>query len=174
MIALPAYAKIRDRYCIAYFGPADDYVWEMALVRPYLEGVFAGTQVYLAHRDGLVLPFDRTLPRKNYRKEHFGAVEELACDMRTHPVEALLHRNGLEAPVVTAEARRQVDKFLPDGVLPTRSLKVRPDRPGVVGVECAEFVRLCWEGCRATLVDTGLGRGLLTRMFPFLEVIPPP
>ena len=57
MIPLPEYVKIKDNYCIAYFGFSKEYLVQLRLLRPCMEAAFPGIQIYLCSRDDLTYLF---------------------------------------------------------------------------------------------------------------------
>lgn len=51
MIPLPLYAKIKDRYCIGYFGKSEDTLLDLKKARPVIEKELPGIQVYICCDD---------------------------------------------------------------------------------------------------------------------------
>lgn len=98
---MPHYAKIKDRYCIAYFGSCNEYIVQLRLLRPIMERTFPGVQVYLACKDELLNTLlkneERTLGREDLRtrRKDFAYVRELVCDGQSHPVEEFMRESGM-------------------------------------------------------------------------------
>ena len=66
MIPLPLYAKIKDRYCIGYFGDSDNVIRQLKKARPLIEKELPGIQVYICCNDekvNILKNEDRVVPR---------------------------------------------------------------------------------------------------------------
>jgi len=46
-LPLPLYAKIKDRYCVAYFGNRDEVIQKLIKARPSIEKELPGIHVYI-------------------------------------------------------------------------------------------------------------------------------
>ena len=51
MIPLPLYAKIKDRYCIGYFGQTTETLLDLKKARPFIEKELPGIKVYICCND---------------------------------------------------------------------------------------------------------------------------
>lgn len=131
-VPLPHYAKIKDNYCIAYFGNSDEYLVQLKLLRPFMEKTFPGVQVYLACKDeafSWLAGSERCYNQTSFEKErlNFAYVRELTCNLRSgiHPVEEFLKESDvpcgpLSQPQEKWQSRQCV--LLTKGCSPTQSL----------------------------------------------------
>ena len=97
------YAKICNRYCIAYGGHCPEYLVQLRLLIPSLEKEFPDVQIHLAARDEFlylfkshkhVIPYSQV---KNKKRE-FGYVRELVTGSR-HPVWQLLKESDIKPSI---------------------------------------------------------------------------
>jgi hypothetical protein len=95
MIPLPEYVKIKDNYCIVYFGNCKEYIVQLRLLRPIMEKTFAGLQVYLACKDEYMYLLNnesKTLSASSLKtqKQKFAYIREIYTEINKHPVEELM------------------------------------------------------------------------------------
>jgi hypothetical protein len=128
MIPLSKYARVKNRYVVAYFGNADEYLSLLLHVRPFVEAELPGTQLYISCRDSswpVIAGHPRTLPASTLKetKDEYAYVRELRCDGQTHPVWTLLEESRIPTPrTPPAVEYGDLCVVCPDGALPTRSL----------------------------------------------------
>ena len=68
----PQYVKVKDRYCIHYVGPKDEYIDQLLQIRQAIEEDLPGIQVYLCCRAELSHLKERGhlfLESENYKDE---------------------------------------------------------------------------------------------------------
>lgn len=208
MIPLPEYAKIKDNYCVAYFGHSKDYIIQMRLVRPLIERELPGTKVFICCRDEFMYLLggqERVLPRSELQssRSKFAYVRELLCDMQSNPVDQLLAESEIPyceaATLQYAPADALLCRVFHFGQAPTRSLDGKElkrvlayaqDRfPGrmpvemggkvshgewVLGVECEATWEAASRGLPVTLLRTGFGENMFSKLFPKCEIISVP
>ena len=195
MVALTDYAKIKNHYCICYFGYSDEYLVQLRLVMPFLERAFPGLKIHLGCKD------DKThflqgcsdvlkISELKIRKKDFAYVREIRFNGNTHPVEDLLAEARVQNVVVTTESQVKTTKavIFANGSYPTKSLTTieietlkkmaksqgcEPEVDGsiedagmVMGVECAPLFEAAAKGIRTTLVPNGVGTRLYKMLFP--------
>jgi hypothetical protein len=51
MIPLPKYVKIKDNYCVGYFGKEDEVILALKKARPFIEQELPGIKVYICCLD---------------------------------------------------------------------------------------------------------------------------
>lgn len=198
-IPLPEYAKIKDNYCIAYFGNNKEHLVQLKLLRPFMEKTFPGVKVYLACRDDcmyLLSEEDRILSKTELKdnKHLFGYVRELLCDMQSHPVESFMLESDIPCGPICEKSNCYGDcVLLTNGVIPVKPLngeqikkainyirkngyepQINGDinRAGwVVGVESEQLYLAAALGKRVSLIPTGFGEKLFKKMFPQNEII---
>lgn len=198
---LPRYREVKDKYCVGYFGPCNEYITLLLGLRKQVEEQLPGLQLYIGCKDGLCTG-DRTVPETaiiQMTREpwgtHFGHIREIRCDMVHHPVEQFLK----ESKITIRPAERQnndgnrIVYLVSQGTEPTRSLTpqhaqglanfyrgegyvVRQDGPLheaglVVGVESVQLWSAALAGKDCVLVSTGLGTDFFRVICPWGQVI---
>ena len=199
MIKFSQYAKVKNNYCLCYFGHSDEYLVQLRLLKPFLERKFPGLNLCFGCKDDKshllhgCEPILKVSEIKVHRHQ-FAHIRELKFSS-THPVEDLLVESG-----VTNFALR--DSVMPkttdlcvivkDGAYPTKPLErdvikhlkshisgqgYRPEigtnienASWVVGVESVALFEAAARGTRTTLVPTGVGARLYKHLFPKFEV----
>ncbi len=189
------YAKFKDRYCLTYLGPANEYLLQIQALRPQIESQLPGVGVYIGYKDGLEYLFesqDRIVPLSmlKEKKRHFGCVRDIRCNMESHPVLDLMNESGLDISPIGTPANSDNGRcvIITKGILPTRSLTDKdivyltglfsqkgydvqingnPSDAGlIVGVESEQLFSAAIYGKKTSLIDNGLGTELYERMFP--------
>jgi hypothetical protein len=128
---LPRYREVKDRYCVCYFGPCDEYITLLCGLRKIIEANLPGLQLYVGCRDHLY-GSENTVPESAVIKmirepwgTAFGHIREIRCDLSNHPVEKFLSESGLllgPASPYEPQMGNRVLSLNPNGVSPTRSL----------------------------------------------------
>lgn len=124
------YAEIKDRYCICYFGPCDEYIIQLLYLRPFIESELPGLEIHIGCRDSMSYlsgSHRRIAPKSQIKDEklNYAHLIELKCNMGEHPVYKLLQDSRLENMQVYKDVephhtRRCV--ICPHGTLPTKSM----------------------------------------------------
>lgn len=194
---MPLYAKIKDNYCVAYFGNCNEYLVQLRALRPFMEQAFPGVKVFIAHKEEVTYIFknhSQTLTREQLEKNNFAYIREITCDMEGHPVEEFMQESNIPFGPISFEkneANRCV--ILTQGVLPTKNLTNKqiqiacqyaqkqgfiPEINGfidkntwVVGVENELFYEAALSGNQITLIPTGIGENLFKKMIPHGEIL---
>jgi len=97
---LERYAKVKDKYCVCYFGPSPQYLAQLVAVRPYIETELKGLEIYIGYRDDLLYVVEkeeRIVPQSKIkeRKHHFGYIRDLRYNPNDHPIEFFLTESNL-------------------------------------------------------------------------------
>lgn len=104
------YIKIKDRYCLCYFGHNGEYVVQLKLIRPYLEMSYPDLKIYLSCNKNLfylIQDEDNVLIKEDLYKSKraFGNIEEIKCNInKKSPVLKLLENAEIKCPVISREA----------------------------------------------------------------------
>ncbi|MHA2043247.1 MAG: hypothetical protein ACW99G_00550 [Candidatus Thorarchaeota archaeon] len=200
-LPLMQYAKIKNNYCICYFGPADEYIVQLLYLRPLIEEKLPGIKIHIGCRDGLSylanqnerMEIKSTIKEK---KRSYAHLKELKCNMEDHPIYDLLEKsNLLNLPKKeTKEAYTQRCIISSRGMRPTRDLTtnqikainqryklqgfkeiyISDDIEGagiVVGVESTVFYKAACAGIKTVLVPTGLGTDLYKSIVKRPEIL---
>jgi len=126
-VPLTAYAKVKNRYCIMYVGNCNEYLVQLKLIRPSIEKIYPGIEIYLVCKDDayyLLEDSPKTLKANEYVKERYGYTRELFCDMQNHPVEELLKESHIPKLLLKTKQNKggNLCSIYPFGASPTRSL----------------------------------------------------
>lgn len=196
-IELTKYIKVKDHYCLIYFGSSTEYLVQLRLLRPILENKFPGMNIHVCCKDEHinVLGDEKSLKMSELRnaKMTFAHVYEFLNNHEVHPIEELLDNCGIEDYVIDVPKIEPTIKCVisPLGGYPTKSL-TKPqishikkiaitqkyqigegleDAGWVIGVENEELFEAAALGIKTTLVKTGTGTNLYQKMFPQGEII---
>ena len=201
MIELNHYARIKDNYCICYFGSSDEYLVQLKMLRPAIERQLPGLKLYIGCKDDrafLLGDCERTMKISEVkaRRVEFAHMKELKFDGQTHPVEQLLVEAGVKDWAVGPQPQEDHTNrcvIVTKGNYPTKPLELRQRETlkriysekgyevefdtdattaGVVaGVESFSLFAAAERGIRTQLVPTGVGTRLYKEMFPFSELV---
>ena len=102
MIPLSQYAKVKNRYCICYFGPSREYFEHLISIRPIIEKELPGIEIYLVCRDSFLYLAENQARIMNQSKLvemkwQFGYIRELKSNFVNDPVKAILTESQLNA-----------------------------------------------------------------------------
>ncbi len=128
---LPKYREVKDKFCVGYFGPCNEYVTLLLGLRKLVEAELPGLRVYIGCREDLCGP-ENTVPESEVMRmtrepwgTGFGHIREIRCNMKDHPVEAFFAESKI-AIRPTADHQPDPDnrvvRLYPNGTSPTRSL----------------------------------------------------
>jgi len=194
-IPFPKYAKVKDNYCICYFGNCNEYLVQLKYLRFVIEKELPGMKIYIGFKDGLhyLLEGESNVIPNNVLKENkkkYAHVRELRCNMKDHPVWELLKESNIPISIPDVPLPDHTVKCViaAKGVLPTKSLndnqinkvksiyqakgyrvEVDGDISGagcVVGVESVPLFQAAFLGIETALVPTGIGTDLYKSLFP--------
>ncbi len=190
--------KIKNKYLIAYFGHANEYLIQLVLLRPIIESHFPGLEIHFCFRQEamyLVKDEPRIFSKEKFRdrKGQFGYVREINCNSQQHPVDQLMMESKIPYQNVWRTPRNDTGRCLiaRNGSFPTGSLNetqveqlrtyarrndYEPEEKGtdvdwVLGVESEEMMLAASKGARISLVPTGLGTHLVRKLFPQTEIL---
>jgi len=196
MLALEQYAKIKNRYCLGYFGHCNEYLVQLRLIKPLLERKFNGLHLYLSCKDECVEYLqgcDNVVPMSSLRhkKIEFAHVKEVRCNGKIHPISLLLQECNITncaIPIHPPKDHTNLCVIISKGSYPTCNLtqsqiqtlsKIAKDKGYEVqidgnwqsagmalGVESIGLFEIASRGLYTTLVPTGIGTRLYENMFP--------
>lgn len=96
------YAKVKDKYCICYFGYNDEYLRQLRLVKPLLEGALPGVEIHLGCKDDKTHLLAGCDPLKiseiKVRRKEYAYIRELKFNGVSHPVRDLLEECNAPVP----------------------------------------------------------------------------
>lgn len=200
MIDLKTYSKVKDSYCLGYFGNSHEYVLQIYLLKSIISAHFPGIDITIGcteaskHlvKDGQYL-LDVQIKEK---KRQFGHIFDLRYNSELgHPVELYLKNCGIENYVINTEANCLTKKciIVNSANYPTKPLtsdqinKIKKytsqfglqaelgtdiDNAGwVIGVESVKLFEAASLGIKTSLTNTGIGINLYKKMFPKGEIL---
>jgi hypothetical protein len=198
---LPRYREVKNKYCVCYFGPCDEYVTLLDGLRPQAEQQLPGLQVYIGCKEHLCNGERFVSEKAAFQMvrepwgTQFGHIKEIRCDMKSHPVQQFFNDSGIKINPTghKPDTENRLVKLAAEGISPTRSLTeeektkltkkyasqgyvVREDCDWrdagvVVGVESVAVWSAALEGKMTHLCDTGLGTGFFRVICPWGAVI---
>lgn len=200
MIEFFKYAKIKDNYCISYFGPNDEYLFLLKLLKPIIESHFPGLKLMFCCQDEkkhLLGEHDYVigLSEIKMRRLEFAHVREIKFNGNTHPIEDLLIESGITGslPIEKREDHSVICTIITKGFYPTKPLELKEinickkmfsdqgyqvfvdenvEKAGiVVGVESLELFKAANRGISTFLIPKGIGSRLYKQLFLFGEVL---
>lgn len=128
---MPIYEKIKNKICLAYYGPAKEYLIQIKLLRPFLEHKFKDLKIYIACKpDSMYLLQDeeriiKSENKKDLEPNKFGLIKEIICNTQSHPVEKLFIDSNLEIPTIQTTINKfnsRIAVIYPQATFPTKSL----------------------------------------------------
>lgn len=134
MIGLTNYAKIKNNYCVCYFGYSDEYLVQLRLTKPYMNKAFSGLNIYIGCKDSSISFLDGMehvlkLTDIKVRKPDFAHIAELRYDGGAdHPIERFLRESGITGyPLPHMTIERPTNRFviIAESTYPTRPLMER-------------------------------------------------
>ncbi len=195
MIEFSKYAKIKDNYCVCYFGPSNEYLFQLKLLKPIIEKQFSGLKLFFGCRDEKTSLFeDQNFVLKvtelKERRHDFAHIHELRFNSIIHPVEEFLNDSEiLNWDIGVTEKQDCGNKcvIITQGNYPTRNLEIREidilkrqakelgyetvineniNGAGlVVGVESYAIFDAASRGIKTKLIPSGFGTRLYQKMF---------
>lgn len=195
MLPFSHYAKIKDFYCICYFGYADEYLVQLRLLKPIFEKHFPGLKIYLGCKDDklhLLGDLDCVLKisELKVRKHDFAHIKQVQYNGQIHPIEELLIEAEIDNYAVKVGDSVKTTKcvIITESAYPTKPLEIRQievlkkmardrgfepvlnqaiDNAGLVmGVESVGLFESAARGIETILVPTGIGARLYKNLFP--------
>ena len=201
MFTLPDYAKVKDNYCICYFGHSDEYLIQLKLLRDVIQQRYSGLNLYFGCKDdkthllGNQLDVMKSSEIK-MKKRRFAQIKYIEFGGETHPIEDLLVESSIKnfavptpqriehsrKMVITTQSNyptiplttTQIDKLKTIGRKSGYFVEVNTDwrdAGWVAGVENVSLFEAAAAGMKTTLVTTGVGERLYRIMFPNGETI---
>jgi hypothetical protein len=201
MIEFTKYAKIKDLYCICYFGQNEDYLIQIKILKPIIEKKYKNLKIFIGCRDDKLSMFNNDeflLKMSDLRSKRldFGYIREIKFNGKDHPVESFLKESGIEhyaVPVQAVADHTDQCVVIAKGNYPTVSLDEQKinhlkriaisegyqpvvgedvSNAGLVmGVESYGLFEAAARGIKTRLYPTGLGAKLYQSMFPSGEVL---
>ncbi len=194
------YARVKNNYCISYFGSANDYIVQLIKIRPRIQEAFPDVRIYIGCKDSLVDIIGKEedilwLSTIKFGKLNFAHIYELKCNTREHPVEMFLEESNINYKSICKEscvATLNCSIYPYTGSYPAHSLNVDQidiikdhaknlgfnvnvncgiDGAGwVIGVENEFIFEAASRGIKTSLIPNGLGTNLYKKMFPCGEI----
>lgn len=197
MVPFEHYVKIKDNYCICYFGYCDEYLLLLELLLPKIEEKLSGLNLFIGCKDNNINLFnnrEKVLPISvlKTRKSEFAHIKELQFNGINHPIEELVNE-------IDVNLKFNIDKkidnykkaviithgFYPTNPMTSNQIKTASslvkdlnieingnwrDADVVIGVESIALIKAAIAGIRTIIVPNGIGTQFYKNMFN-LEVL---
>jgi len=203
MFELPQYAKVKDNYCICYFGSSDEYLVILRTLKDVIQKRFEGMNLSFGCKDEKVHLLGEQsdiikVSEIKLKRRQFAQIKHLEYNNETHPIEDLLVESGITnfaIPMPLIKEHSQKMMITTIGSYPTVPLKQHniemlkkmgmkagyfvevdtnwQDAGWVAGVESVALFEAAAAGTKTSLIPTGVGKRLYQRMFPNGEIINP-
>ena len=203
MIGFEHYAKIRNNYCICYFGVAEEYLVQLKMLYDSMNHRFPDLNLYLGCKDESLHRLngiDKILPLSQIkvRKRDFIHIKELTYDGKNHPVETFMKESDVSIWMKAKETPQETNKgvILTKGHYPTTNMMEKEisflkkyisekgyepqvdadiENAGfVAGVENPDLFEAAYRGIKTALLPTGKGENLYRSLVPNGEIIGAP
>lgn len=129
MIPLHEYVKIKDNYCLCYYGESDEYLVLLRLLKPIIENHLPKLKLHISCKDEKAYLLDNAvkLSEGSLGKFKFAHAKEIKYSGEGHPIEELIAEIGINAISVTeiAEVTNNNCVIVTKGNHPTKSLNSR-------------------------------------------------
>jgi len=196
MIGFEQYSRIKNNYCICYFGYSDEYLVQLRILKPVFEQHFPGLHICLGCKDdkthmlrdtGHLL----TISKIKVERKSYAYIREVRFNGKTHPIEDLLVESKIrtvELPILQQPRTNNRCVIITQGAYPTKPLtsqeiqnlkgsvsnqgyefEIDTDISGaslVMGVESVGLFEAAAQGISTKLVPTGFGTRLYKLLFP--------
>lgn len=122
------YAKIKDNYCICYFGYSNEYLIQLDTLRPFIEKQYPGLNIYLGCKDDVAhLLSGKTLKLSHIksRKSEFAHIRELKYDHQSHPIEQFIKECNIKNYMIDNKSQKDMTTLcviISHGSYPTTNL----------------------------------------------------
>jgi len=200
MIRLEQYAKIKNNYCLCYFGYSDEYLVQLRLLKTVLEKRYPGLNLCFGCKDDKTHLLKGCSPilkvsEIKINRHTYAHIRELRFN-KDHPVADLMIESGITNFAIQQQiAPPQTQKcvIIKGGAHPTSPLETKDierfktmaseagfepevsdniENAGwVIGVESVPLFEAAAKGIKTTLVDTGVGTWLYKQMFPNADTV---
>lgn len=201
MIDFDNYVKIKNNYCICYFGQSNEYIVLLENILPYIKKQYKEINFYLSCKDEcfkFLKGSDNLVKLSEIRenKHKFAYIKEIKSNTTRHPIECFLEECKVDIPILSSELKERENSealIITKGFFPTKnlnefeisklvkiansknfnySLDVNVLNPSMVlGVESVELVNAAINGQDVYLTNTGLGTELYKKLFPLIKII---
>jgi len=191
------YLKIKDKYCIRYFGLFDEFIVQLLYLREAIEQELPGLELYIACRDIFYsqIAAPRLIAASDYNKNNYAYNRETLFNNVTHPILDIIEESDLKLNHLKAKPPKTSTSLcviLPKGIGAIQSMtqneidKARQmathkgfdveingniENAGwVIGVECLKLYQAAVAGIKITLVPSGFGTKFFQKVFPYGEI----
>lgn len=199
MLEFRKYCKIKDNYCLCYFGQNDDYLIQIYLLKKIIEKKYNKIKIFIGCRDEKIKLFENKdfilkFSDLKERRLDFAHIREIKFDGKKHPIISFIDECNLDVELDVELKKEHSDICLitTKGAYPTVSLnqtqisKIKnfaisqgysPVIDGdvkqaglVIGVENYDIFYAAYKGIRTKLVPTGIGTELYKKLFKNGEI----
>jgi hypothetical protein len=198
-ILLPEYNRIKDNYCIAYYGHCKDLVLEIKLLLPQMREHYPEINIFISCLDQYSYYFkeeNNFIPQSQIqnKKSDLAYIRELKYNDEIHPLYRFLKESEIKIKPVAVVPKpigktiglicqsnspvkslsgSEIQKYI--NYCENKGYKVIINEANnvdwIIGVESAQLIEAAVSGKSVTLIQSGLGTDLLMKMFENLGVL---
>lgn len=193
------YLKIKNKYCIYYYGIFDEFVYQLLYLSPLITKKYPDIELYISCKDELresLSDYAGVVFRSEFNAKDYGYVRELKFDYVDHPIESLFKESNINFDYqVKKQAHTPVNNrcaFFPNAIAPFKSLTTEQIQKAkqfirsrgfeitedaqqagwAVGVENSNFYHAALRGIPVSLIESGIGTKLFQCAYPSGEILP--
>lgn len=201
MISLANYAKIKDKYCICYYGPCKEYILQLKLLKKIIEKNFPKIQIGFGCRDEYYECFGPEYDvmkssEIKLKRENYAHISEIKFDGIKHPILQFLENCEIkEYEIESLKKNHRTKKctIITQATYPAKNLnedqinklkKIAHDQQYeieidgdindsdlVMGTESYKLFEAAYLGSDVKLVPTGIGTEFYLKAFPKIKLI---
>lgn len=193
-VSYKRYLEIKNRYCIAYFGVFNEFIFQLIHLIPILEEQFPELELYIACKDELISNSNKLIRLSKLNKKEYSVYHELKFNNIDHPVENFINESNIQIltkkniptlaygtcaittknlpPVrsLTKEDITKIERFVKNKGFTIVS-EENENIDWIIGVENEILCKAANKGIKTTLIPSGLGTNFLKKIYPSLEVL---
>lgn len=193
-VSYKRYLEIKNKYCIAYFGVFNEFIFQLIHLIPILEEQFPELDLYIACKNELISNSDKLIPLSKLKKHEYAVYHELKFNNIDHPIENWINESNIKIHpkknvpeiacgrcIIVSENLPPVKSLTKEEVLKiekyvkTQGFVIVPNETAnvdwVIGVESEMLCKTANKGIKTTLIPSGLGTNFLKKIYPSLEVL---
>lgn len=85
-----------NRYCIAYFGPHDEYIIQLNIVKKIVEKQRSDIIISIVCRDDIdPIISESAIPRSKFNREDFAYVRQITDGSNVHPIMSIIKESSI-------------------------------------------------------------------------------
>lgn len=88
---------MRNKYCVAYYGPYNEFIWQLIYLKPIIEKQLPDLQLYISCKDEMkaYLDADYIISQSDLTNHLFVYIRKLTFDNVNHPIESFIKESKI-------------------------------------------------------------------------------